>query len=177
MSESNMKVTNEKGGGPATSLIIGDQISVNLVATKPDGTRMSAAGLFNHMGEAVSLDGKSIPGVPGLRIELMGSATAQPEFPAKKYQELVEQGSIEAAEDLKSAFELELSGWEDKGNVPLTDAIANLALEWAERTTGAKTTDGDHPVIKPEQVVVKSVIRENAQQPGVFIVQLTPAWG
>jgi hypothetical protein len=176
MSEQNMKVTSTTGGGPATTLVVGDQIAVNLVATKPDGSRMSASGLFNHMGEAVNADGKAVPGQPGLHIENLGGA-AMPEFPSVKYQELVESGQMEAAEDLKTAYEMELSKWQEEGNLALPDGIANMVLEWADRVHGVKTTDGDHPVIKPEQVVVKNVIRENAQQPGVFTVQLTPSWG
>lgn len=171
-----MQVTSATGGGPATGLIIGDQISVNLVATKPDGTRMSAAGLFNHMGNAVTPDGKEEIGKPGLHVELLGGAS-QPEFPAKKYQELVESGQVEAAEDLKTAYEMELANWQDQGNLSLPDAIAAAALDWADRLHGVKTTDGDHPVVKPEQVVVKNVIREHKDQAGVFVVQLTPSWG
>lgn len=165
------------GGGPASTLIVGDQISVNLVATKPDGTRMGASQLFDHMGNAVNADGTAIPGSQGLRVELL-SGNAAPEFPSVKYQELVESGQTEAAEDLKTAYEMEVAAWQDQGNLSLPDAIANAALEWADRVHGVKTTDsGDHPVIKPEQVVVKNVVREHNSQPGVFTVQLTPSWG
>lgn len=172
-----MKVTSTTGGGQAQSLIIGDQISVNLVATKPDGTRMGASALFNHMGNAINADGQEIPSTPGLDVTLLGGV-AQPEFPAAKYQELIETGQREAAEDLKTAYEMELANWQDQGGLSLSDAIGNAALDWADRVHGVKTTDvGDAPFIKPEQVVVKTVNRENAQQPGVFIVQLTPSWG
>ena len=174
--EQNMKVSSTTGGGPATTLINGDQISVNLVATKPDGTRMGAAGLFNHMGNAVQADGTELPGQPGLRVELLSGA-AQPEFPAARYQELMESGQREAAEDVKTAYEIELANWQEQGNMNLPDTISAAVLEWADRCHGVKTVDGDHPFVKPEQVVVKNVVRENATQPGVFIVQLTPSWG
>lgn len=172
-----MKVTSSTTGKQlATSLIVGDQISVNLVASKPDGARMSAGGLFNHLGNAINEKGQEQPGVSGLDLSLLGGK-AQPSFNMMKYQELIEQGSTEAAEDLKSAYELELESFEDEGGMSLPDAIAAAALEWADRCHGVKTTDGDHPVIKPDQVVVRNVVRENAEAPGVFIVQLTPSWG
>lgn len=173
----NMEVTSANTGKQvATSLIPGDQISINLVAQKPDGARMSAGGVFNHLGNAVDEKGQDIPGASGLDLTLL-AGKAQPEFNMKKYQELVEQGSTEAAEDLKTAYEIELENFEDEGGLSLPDAIAAAALEWADRCHGVKTTDGDHPVIKPEQVVVRNVIRETSDQPGVFIVQLTPSWG
>jgi hypothetical protein len=171
-----MKITSTNKGGPATTLIPGDQIAVNLVATKPDGSRMSAGGLFNHMGEPVDVDGKVQIGQAGLHIETLGGA-AMPEFPAVKYQELLDSGQQEAAEDLKTAYELDLAKWQDEGNLSLPDGIANMVLDWAARVHNVHTTDGDHPVIKPDQVVVKNVIREKADQPGVFTVQLTPSWG
>lgn len=174
----NMEVTSTNSGKSvvASTLIPGDQISVNLVATKPDGARMSAGGLFNHMGNAVDAQGKEVPGASGLNIALL-SGTAAPEFNIVKYNELIEQGSTEAAEDLQLQHEMDVQAWEEQGNQSLPDSIAAAALDWADRVHGVKTTDGDHPVIKPESVVVKNVTRENAQQPGVFIVQLTPSWG
>lgn len=176
MSDQNMQVTSTNKPVVATTLIAGDQISVNLVATKPDGARMSAGGLFNHIGNAIQSDGKELPGISGLNIALL-SGSAAPEFPAAKHQELIEQGSTEAAEDLVLQHEMDVAAWEEQGNKSLPDSIADAALDWADRVHGVKTTDGDHPVIKPESVVVKNVTRENAQQPGVFIVQLTPSWG
>lgn len=171
-----MKVTSSTGKVVATHLIEGDRISVNLVATKPDGARMSAGGLFNHLGNAVDEKGQEIPSTSGLDLTLLGGK-AQPEFNTVKYQELVEQGSMEAAEDLKSAYEIEMENFDDEGGLSLPDAIANAALDWADRCHGVKTTDGDHPVVKPDQVVVRNVVRENAQDPGVFVVQITPSWG
>ncbi len=173
-----MEVTSSNTGKVvAQTLIPGDTISINLVASKPDGTRMNAGGLFNHLGNAVDEKGQDIPGSSGLDLSLL-SGKAQPSFNVAKYQELIEQGSTEAAEDLKAAYEIEMENFEDEGNLSLTDAIAAAALEWADRCHGVKTEDsGDHPVIKPEQVVVRNVVRENAETPGVFIVQLTPSWG
>lgn len=160
----------------ATTLIPGDRIAVNLVATKPDGARMSAAGMFNHLGNAVDAEGKEKHGESGLRLELL-SGNAAPEFPMAKYNELVESGQREAAEDLKDQYEIDRASWEEEGNVSLPDAIGNAALDWADRQHGVKTVDGDHPVIKPEQVVVKNAVRETPDQAVLFVVQLSPSWG
>lgn len=172
-----MEITNSNTGKQvATGLIVGDQIAVNLVATKPDGSRMAANGLFNHLGNAIDSEGKEKIGESGLRLELL-SGNAAPEFPMMKYNELVETGQSEAAEDLKTQHEIDLAEWEAQGNQSLPDAIGNAALDWADRIHGVKTTDGDHPVIKPEQVVVKNAVRESSTDPVVFIVQLSPSWG
>lgn len=172
-----MEVKNTNTGKTiATSLIAGDRIAVNLVATKPDGSRMSAAGMFNHLGNAIDAEGKEKIGEPGLRIELL-SGSAAPEFPLTRYNELVESGQREAAEDLKEQYEIDKSTWEDEGNQSLPDAIGNAALDWADRVHGVKTFDGDHPFIKPEQVVVKNAVRETPQQGVLFVVQLSPSWG
>lgn len=176
MSE-NMQVSSTSKKVVASTLIAGDQISVNLVAVKPGGERMSAGGLFNHLGNAIDAAGKEEIGKSGLDLTLLGGVAA-PEFPKAKYDELIEQGSTEAAEDLVLQHEMDVKAWEEQGNQSLPDAIAAAALEWADRCHGVKSEDtGDHPFIKPEQVVVKNVVRENATQPGVFIVQLTPSWG
>lgn len=171
-----MQSKSASGGTVATHLIVGDQISVNLVASNPGGQRLSAAGLFNHMGEAIDAQGNAMPNSPGLDVTLLGGA-AKPEFPMAKYQELVDQGSSEAAEDVQTAYELQVQSWEQEGNQSLEDSIATAALDWADRVYNVKTTDHDGPKIEPEQIVVKSVIRATPEQAGLFIVQLTPSWG
>lgn len=177
MDNNTTKEATKGGGGPAQTLVVGDQIAVNLVATKPDGSRMSAAGLFNHMGEAIDASGKSLPNTPGLDVTLLGGK-AMPEFPMAKYQELLEQGSVEAAEDLKAAYELDMQRAQEEGAQSLPDAIATAAFDWAHRCYGVQDHDsGDGPYIKPDQIVVKNVVREHAEQPGVFTVQITPSWG
>lgn len=171
--------TQSTNGTPtvATHLIPGDRISVNLVASQPGGARMSVAESFDHMGNVVDVKGSPVPGKPGLRIELL-SGNAAPEFPLAKYNELVESGQTEAAEDLKMQHELDLQAFEDEGNETLPDSIASAVLDWAERAHGVTQTDtGDHPFIRPDQVVVKNVVRQQSDEPGVFIVQLTPSWG
>ena len=162
---------------PAQALINGDTIQVNLAATKPDGARMSAGGMFNHLGEAIDVKGASQVGQPGLDVSLL-SGSAKPEFPLAKYNELIAQGSREAAEDIQAQYEIDLEAWTNEGNTAIEDAIAAAALDWAFRVHGVTQTDtGDNPYIKPEQVVVKSVFRSHENEPGIFTVQLTPAWG
>lgn len=173
-----MDITNANTGRTvATTLIEGDRIAVNLVATKPNGERLSAAGMFNHLGNAVDGEGKEKIGEAGLRLELL-SGNAAPEFPLTKYNQLVEDGSSEAAEDLKSQYEIDREAWEQEGNQSLPDAIGNAALDWAERVAGVKTFDaGDAPYIKPEQVIVKNAVRETPTTAVIFVVQLSPSWG
>lgn len=177
-SMSENKIQSVAKPGPASHLINGDVITINLVATKPDGTRMAAGGVFNAMGEAVNAtDGKPIPGSASLDISML-SGSAKPSFNMKKYQELINQGSTEAAEDLQAAYEIELEEWSEQGNQSLEDCIAAAALDWAGRVHNVGTTDtGDGPYVKPEQIVVKGVNRATAEEAGVFIVQITPSWG
>ena len=163
--------------GPAQHLIDGDVITVNLVATKPDGSRLSAGGIFNHMGNAVQADGQSIPGAAGLDVSML-SGSAKPEFPMAKYQEFIKTGQMEAAEDLQAAHELDLENWQSEGNMSLEDCISAAALDWAKRTANVHTEDvGDAPYVRPEQIVVKGVTRSAPDEAGVFIVQITPSWG
>jgi hypothetical protein len=161
----------------ATALIDGDDISVNLVAQSPDGKRISVAATFNHMGHQVdAVTGNIIAGGISLDLGLL-SGTATPEFPLKKYNDLIESGQVEAAEDLKMAHELAVEEWQNQGNRSLPDAIGDAVLAWADAAHNVKQTDHDGPVIKPQDVVVKNVIRANETSPGTFVVTLTPSWG
>jgi hypothetical protein len=162
----------------AKTLIPGDLIAVNLVAVNPhaEGQRMAVNATFDHLGNPLDADGKPKLGIPSLDLALL-SGNAAPEFPMVKYNELIESGQTEAAEDVKFAYEQEVENWKKGGNLPIQDAIGHAVLAWAQKAHNVSTTDHDGPVIKPEQVVVKSVVRNHDAEPGIFIVQLTPSWG
>lgn len=161
----------------ATRLIPNDEISVNLVAQEPDGQRIAVSATFNHMGEPINAATKqAIYGDEALDLSKL-SGSAAPEFPMLKYQELVESGQVEAAEDLKTAHTLEVEAWENKGNRTLPDSIVDAILDWAARAHNVSTEDHNGPVIKPEQIVVKNVVRQSEDQPGIFAVSLNPQWG
>ena len=170
------KTTTQAKAGIATTLVPGDVIAVNLVANGEGGERLSVAQTFNQLGNAVDGKGQEIPSTPGLKLELL-QGQAAPEFPMAKYNELIETGQVEAAEDLKAAHEMEVEAFESDGGMTLPDAIGKAALDWADRVHGVKTHDGPHPWISPDQVVVKNVYRNAVDEPGVFIVQLNPVWG
>lgn len=177
MTEKQQQSTEKYTPTLATELINGDIIAVTLVAQEPGGNRLSVSATFNHLGEAIDAASKqSLPGVPGLDLGLL-SGTAAPEFPMAKYQELVNTGQVEAAEDLKTAHEMAVEAWEQEGNQSLPDAIGTATLSWAEKVHNVHTTDGNWPVIKPDQVVVRNVVRNTPSESAVFVVQLTPVWG
>lgn len=161
----------------ATELIVGDRIEVVLAAQHGgSGERKAVAQSFNHLGEAVDVQGKSLPGTIGLELAMLSGAAA-PEFPLAKYQELIATGQIEGAEDLKEQYQMALEQFESGGGLTIEDRIGNSALDWADKAHGVKQIDGNHFVIKPDQVAVRGFQRSTPEQPGIFTVQLTPVWG
>jgi hypothetical protein len=164
----------------ATHLIPGDQIFVNLVATRPNGSRLAVQAFFDHTGKEVDALGNPAP--RGAQLVLAGGAggaAGRPEFNAAAYSNLLQQGKVQAAEAMKIQYEIELAEFETQGGAAsITDVIRNAVLAWASKEYDISQKDrGDGFVIKPEQVLVKNVMRAAANTPGIFAVQLTPAWG
>jgi hypothetical protein len=163
----------------AANLIPGDQIFVNLVATRPNGSRLAVQAFFDHTGKEV--DALGAPAARGAQLVLAGAGGVEgrPVFNAAAYTNLLQQGKVQAADAMKIQYEIELAEFETAGGAAsLTDVIRNAVLGWACKEYDISQKDrGEGFVIKPEQVLVKNVVRATPNTPGIFAVQLTPAWG
>jgi hypothetical protein len=162
----------------ATSLIPGDQIFVNLVATRPNGSRLAVQAFFNDKGQETEALGAIKHNGAQLVLANAGGE-GRPVFNVQAYTNLLQQGKGQAAEAMKIQYEIELAEFETAGGAAsITDTIRNAVLAWAKKEYDVQDRDrGDGFVIKPEQVLVKNVMRAAPDAPGIFAVQLTPAWG
>lgn len=161
-------------GTLAKTLVSGDQIIVNLTATRPDGSRLAVGHTFNAQGQQINAAGTPIG---GRSLNVNAGTSAEPEFDHVRFTRLVKENLKQEADMLSVAYKTAVDVFRLAGGGTLQDRLANAVMEFCKAEYNVSTEDHDGPVIRPEQIVVKPVFRNNSFDAGVFIVMLSPTWG
>jgi hypothetical protein len=161
----------------ATALQPNDRIIVTLAAVQggKGGQRIPISVSFNGNGQQIDAMGYTMPyGTPGLTV--LGGSKPAPVFPEAEYQRAVQFNDRTSANKIVERHQLAVSQWENSGDKSLQDRIGEAVLTFLEKNHGIKQTDGEHPVLKREDLTVKPAYRDGTN-PVVFTVQATPIWG
>lgn len=167
----------------ATDLRLGDKIIVNIAAVKGGegkGVRLPVGITFNGLGQQLNPDG-SVSRAAGLRVP-GAAAGAAPVFDERGFNQATAAGDRREADriaqayaDASDAFDRAQGGAGGQGGT-LGQRIGNAVVQFVCDNYGAKETEGDHVIVRREEIIVKPVHRYN-DAPVVFLVQMAPVWG
>lgn len=176
-----MEQTATRAGGAAmaqptrgTSLVPGDRIVVTLTATKPNKERISISEVFDHNG--VNIDNGGVPTGRG-SLEFVAAGGAEPAFPLAAYKEALKAENEDTASSLVKTYRTQLENFQRTGGSTMSERIGSAVFAWLGKTHGVSEAEGDHLILKRENVVAKAPIRASQDEPGVWLLQLAPTWG
>lgn len=158
----------------ATSLVPGDRIVVTLTATKPNKERVSISEVFDNTGANINNDGT--PTGRG-SLQFVAAQGAEPTFPLEAYKTALKDQHEDDAATLVKTYRTALEGFQRTGGSTMAERIASAVFSWLGKTHGVSEADGDHLILKRENVVAKAPIRASQDEPGVWLLQLAPTWG
>lgn len=163
-----------------TGLVSGDQILVTLTAEKPGGERVSISNVFDSQGQQIDNSGKLIGG-RSLDFGTTPKGT-EPVFPQDAYAQALKDAQASGKNDgtadrIIASYKDQMEEYANQGGAPATERLGGAIFRFLEQEHGVKSTDHAGLILKPEDVQVRAPARRNAEEPGVWLVQLTPTWG
>jgi len=161
--------------GLARTLIAGDRILVTVTAKRPDG-RVSISKVFDHTGSRIDNEGNAIEGA-SLNLDAPAGQGAEPTFDVEAFRTLLIQGKKSEADSMSRTYQTALIGYKGQGGTTAAERIGNAVYANLQAEDGVSPSDGNHLVLRREQVVAKAPFRGSATEPGVWLVQLAPTWG